>query len=67
MLIEFLQRLQEEAQWLMAVEYVRALMQKRFVCRSGEDRKQLAQQMLQDNQLLRETFRGLVRTFLLLF
>ncbi|XP_004070209.2 exocyst complex component 3-like protein [Oryzias latipes] len=53
------QRLQEEAQWLMAVEYVRALMQKRFVCRSGEDRKQLAQQMLQDNQLLRETFRGL--------
>ncbi|XP_024138515.1 exocyst complex component 3-like protein [Oryzias melastigma] len=53
------QRLQEEAQWLMVVEYVRALMQKRFVCRSNEDRKQLAQQMLQDDQLFRETFHSL--------
>ncbi|RVE72305.1 hypothetical protein OJAV_G00060530 [Oryzias javanicus] len=53
------QRLQEEARWLMVVEYVRALMQKRFVCRSGEDRKQLAQQMLQDDQLFRETFLSL--------
>ncbi|KAM6937790.1 exocyst complex component 3-like protein [Xenentodon cancila] len=53
------QRLQEEAQWLMVVEYVRALMQKRLVCRSSEERKQLAQQMLQDDQLFRELFHSL--------
>lgn len=56
-----LQRLQEEAQWLMVVEYVRALMQKRLVCRSGEERRQLAQQMVQDDQQFRELFHGLVR------
>lgn len=55
-----MQRLQEEAQWLMVVEYVRALMQKRLVCRSGEERRQLAQQMLQDDQLFREIFHSLV-------
>uniref|UniRef100_A0A1A8G0Y0 Exocyst complex component 3-like 1 n=1 Tax=Nothobranchius korthausae TaxID=1143690 RepID=A0A1A8G0Y0_9TELE len=49
-------RLQEEAQWLMVVEYVRALMQKKLACRSGEERMQLAQQMLQDNQRFREVF-----------
>ncbi|XP_040894274.1 exocyst complex component 3-like protein [Toxotes jaculatrix] len=53
------QRLQEEAQWLMVVEYVRALMQKRLVCRGAEDRRQLAQQMVQDDQLFREIFHGL--------
>ncbi|XP_026222381.1 exocyst complex component 3-like protein [Anabas testudineus] len=53
------QRLQEEAQWLMVVEYVRALMQKRLVCRSAEERRQLAQQMVQDEQLFREIFHGL--------
>lgn len=53
------QRLQEEAQWLTVVEYVRALMQKRFVCRSANERKQLAQQMLQDDQLFREIFHSL--------
>ncbi|KAG7231045.1 hypothetical protein INR49_025075 [Caranx melampygus] len=53
------QRLQEEAQWLMVVEYVRALMQKRLVCRSAEERRQLAQQMVQDDQLFREIFHGL--------
>ncbi|XP_074533016.1 exocyst complex component 3-like protein [Halichoeres trimaculatus] len=52
------QRLQEEAQWLMVVEYVRALMQKRLVCRSAEERKQLAQQMVQDEQQFREIFQG---------
>uniref|UniRef100_A0A3Q3LZJ7 Exocyst complex component 3-like 1 n=1 Tax=Mastacembelus armatus TaxID=205130 RepID=A0A3Q3LZJ7_9TELE len=50
---------QEEAQWLMVVEYVRALMQKRTVCRSAEERRQLAQQMLQDDQLFRESFQCL--------
>ncbi|XP_041852762.1 exocyst complex component 3-like protein [Melanotaenia boesemani] len=53
------QCLQEEAQWVVVVEYVRALMQKRLVCRSSEDRRQLAQQMLQDDQLFRETFHSL--------
>ncbi|XP_076588245.1 exocyst complex component 3-like protein [Chaetodon auriga] len=53
------QRLQEEAQWLMVVEYVRALMQKRLVCRSAEDRRQLSQQMVQDDQQFRDIFHGL--------
>ncbi|XP_060892317.1 exocyst complex component 3-like protein isoform X2 [Labrus mixtus] len=53
------ERLQEEAQWLMVVEYVRALMQKRLVCRGADERKQLAQQMVQDEQLFREMFHGL--------
>uniref|UniRef100_A0A3Q3IQP8 Exocyst complex component 3-like protein n=1 Tax=Monopterus albus TaxID=43700 RepID=A0A3Q3IQP8_MONAL len=54
------QRLQEEAQWLLVVEYVRALMQKRLVCRSTEERRQLAQQMVQDDQLFREDSEGSV-------
>ncbi|KAM8893179.1 exocyst complex component 3-like protein isoform 2-T2 [Spinachia spinachia] len=53
------QRLQEEAQWLTVVEYVRALMQKRLLCRSAEERKQLAQQMVQDDARLREVLQGL--------
>ncbi len=61
MLFLCLQRLQEEAQWLMVVEYVRALVQKRLVCRSTEERRQLAQQMVQDDQQFREIFHGLVR------
>lgn len=44
----------------MVVEYVRALMQKKLVCRSAEERRQLAQQMVQDDQLYREIFHGLV-------
>lgn len=44
----------------MVVEYVRALMQKRMVCRSAEERRQLAQQMVQDDQQFREIFHGLV-------
>ena len=46
----------------MVVEYVRAMMQKRLVCRSGEERRLLAQQMVQDDQQFREIFHGLVRT-----
>ncbi|CAB1459933.1 unnamed protein product [Pleuronectes platessa] len=53
------QRLQEEAQWLMVVEYVRALMQKRLVCRNADERRQLAQQMVQDDQLFREILHSL--------
>ncbi|XP_051739450.1 exocyst complex component 3-like protein isoform X2 [Ctenopharyngodon idella] len=48
------QRLKEECQWLTVVEYVRALMQKRLVCRSNDERNQLAQRMSQDAQQLRD-------------
>ncbi|XP_029910573.1 exocyst complex component 3-like protein [Myripristis murdjan] len=53
------QRLQEESQWLLVVEYVRALIQKRLVCRSAEERRQLAQRIIQDDQQFREIFHGL--------
>lgn len=62
-----MQRLQEEAQWLTVVEYVRALMQKRLVCRSAEERGQLAQQMVQDDARFREVLHGLVRGSRLFF
>ncbi|KAG7473223.1 hypothetical protein MATL_G00093300 [Megalops atlanticus] len=52
------QRLQEECQRLVVVEYARALMQKRTVCRGFEDRCQLARRMAQDGQQLREVFQG---------
>lgn len=55
------QRLQEECQWLTVVEYVRALMQKKLICRSDEERQLLAQQMVQDAQQLREHFQSMVR------
>lgn len=53
------QRLQEEAQWLTVVEYVRALVQKRLVCRSLDERQQLSQRMALDDQQFRELFHGL--------
>lgn len=53
------QRLQEEARWLLVVEYVRALMQKKLVCRSADDRSQLAKQMLYDDQHFRDIFHTL--------
>ncbi|XP_076878321.1 exocyst complex component 3-like protein isoform X2 [Brachyhypopomus gauderio] len=52
------QRLREESLWLAVVEYVRALMQKRLICRSEEDRQHTAQQMTQDALQLDECFRG---------
>ncbi|KAM9815438.1 exocyst complex component 3-like protein isoform X3 [Syngnathus typhle] len=52
------QRLQEEAQWLTVVEYVKALMQKRLVCRSAEERRKLTQQMVKDDQQFQEIFHG---------
>ncbi|XP_060784253.1 exocyst complex component 3-like protein isoform X2 [Neoarius graeffei] len=52
-------RLQEECQWLTVVEYVRALMQKKLICRSDEERQLLAQQMVQDAQQLREHFQSM--------
>ncbi|XP_061878355.1 exocyst complex component 3-like protein isoform X3 [Entelurus aequoreus] len=53
------QRLQEEAQWLMVVEYVKALMQKRLLCRSADERRKFAQQMVKDDQQFRQLFLGL--------
>ncbi|XP_034033042.1 exocyst complex component 3-like protein isoform X3 [Thalassophryne amazonica] len=55
------QCLQEEAQWLIVVEYVRALMQKKLVCRSPEERRQLAQQMVQDHHQFKDVFHSLVK------
>ncbi|XP_058254087.1 exocyst complex component 3-like protein isoform X2 [Hemibagrus wyckioides] len=52
-------RLQEECQWLTVVEYVRALMQKKLICRNDEERQLLAQQMVQDAQQLREHFQSM--------
>ncbi|XP_012677756.2 exocyst complex component 3-like protein [Clupea harengus] len=52
------ERLQEESQWLAVVEYVRALMQKRIVCRNIEERLQLAERMSQDAQQLRDVFQS---------
>ncbi|MCJ8734402.1 hypothetical protein PDJAM_G00234830 [Pangasius djambal] len=53
------ERLQEECQWLTVVEYVRALMQKKLICRNDEERQLLAQQMVQDAQQLREHFQSM--------
>ncbi|XP_030637953.1 exocyst complex component 3-like protein [Chanos chanos] len=53
------QRLREECQWLTVVEYVRALMQKRLICRNAEERRQLAQRMAQDAQQLKEHCQGM--------
>lgn len=50
------QRLKEECQWLTVVEFIRALMQKRLICRGDDERCQLAQRLAQDAQQLREHF-----------
>ncbi|XP_041967167.1 exocyst complex component 3-like protein [Alosa sapidissima] len=52
------ERLQEESQWLTVMEYVRALMQKRLVCRNTEERQQLAERMSQDAQQFRDVFQN---------
>ncbi|XP_051548920.1 exocyst complex component 3-like protein isoform X2 [Myxocyprinus asiaticus] len=53
------QRLKEECQWLTVVEYVRTLMQKRLVCRSCDERCQLAQRLTQDAEQLRDHFQSM--------
>ncbi|CAL1572302.1 unnamed protein product [Knipowitschia caucasica] len=50
------QWLQEEARWVLLGEYLRALMHKRIVCHSADDRSRLAEQMLQDDFTFREIF-----------
>lgn len=44
---------------MLVAEYVRALMQKRLVCHSADDRKQLVEQMLHDEQNFKEIFHTL--------
>nr|XP_023673022.1 exocyst complex component 3-like protein isoform X1 [Paramormyrops kingsleyae] len=53
------QRLQEECQRLVVVEYVRALMQRRLVCRGAGERHQVAERIVQDAQLLRDVFQDM--------
>ncbi|KAJ8248834.1 hypothetical protein GJAV_G00228240 [Gymnothorax javanicus] len=52
------QLLQEECEWVVVVEYARALMQKRMVCRGVEERSLLGQRIIEDTQQLRELFQG---------
>ncbi|XP_042653745.1 exocyst complex component 3-like protein isoform X2 [Tyto alba] len=48
-----------ESELLVASQYLRALMQKKMVCRSEEERGQLGDRLLQDATQLRELFCGL--------
>ncbi|XP_032556694.1 exocyst complex component 3-like protein isoform X2 [Chiroxiphia lanceolata] len=48
-----------ESELLVASQYLRALMQRRMVCKSEEERGQLCDRLLQDTTQLRELFCGL--------
>ncbi|XP_071613333.1 exocyst complex component 3-like protein isoform X2 [Heliangelus exortis] len=48
-----------ESELLVSSQYLRALMQKKMVCRSKEERAQLCDRLLQDATQLRELFSGL--------
>uniref|UniRef100_A0A8C6ZWS0 Exocyst complex component 3-like protein n=1 Tax=Nothoprocta perdicaria TaxID=30464 RepID=A0A8C6ZWS0_NOTPE len=48
-----------ESERLVTSQYVRALMQRRMVCRGQEERGQLCRRLLQDATQLRELFQGL--------
>uniref|UniRef100_A0A674II32 Uncharacterized protein n=1 Tax=Terrapene triunguis TaxID=2587831 RepID=A0A674II32_9SAUR len=48
-----------ESEHLVMTHYVRALMEKKMVCRSAEERSQLATRLLQDAAQLRELFHNL--------
>ncbi|XP_050779348.1 exocyst complex component 3-like protein isoform X6 [Gopherus flavomarginatus] len=50
-----------ESEHLVMNHYVRALMEKKMVCRSAEERIQLSTQLLQDASQLQELFHNLVR------
>ncbi|XP_051485314.1 exocyst complex component 3-like protein isoform X2 [Apus apus] len=54
-----LQVLLMETELLVTSQYLRALMQKKMVCKSAEERGQLCQRLLQDATQLRELFCGL--------
>lgn len=55
------QLLLAESELLVASQYLRALLQRKMVCKSREERGQLCQRLLQDATQLRELFCGLVR------
>lgn len=55
------QLLLAESELLVANQYLRALLQRRMVCKSREERGQLCHRLLQDATQLRELFCGLVR------
>ncbi|XP_028666023.1 exocyst complex component 3-like protein isoform X2 [Erpetoichthys calabaricus] len=59
----YFQVLVTEVQWSLVVEYVRAFMQKRMVCRSAEERSQLSDRMSHDALQIKELFhrRGIGR------
>lgn len=46
----------------MVLQYLRALMQGRLVCRNAEERTQAAERLRQDAAQLQELFLSLVRT-----
>ncbi|XP_030437588.1 exocyst complex component 3-like protein isoform X6 [Gopherus evgoodei] len=50
-----------ESEHLVMNHYMRALMEKKMVCRSAEERIQLSTRLLQDASQLRELFHNLVR------
>lgn len=50
-----------ESELLVASQYLRALMQKKMVCKSKEERGQFCDRLLQDATQLRELFCSLVR------
>ncbi|XP_021157069.2 exocyst complex component 3-like protein isoform X2 [Columba livia] len=54
-----LQLLLTESELLVTSQYLRALMQKKMVCKSNEERRQLCDRLLQDAMQLRELFCGL--------
>ncbi|XP_071670362.1 exocyst complex component 3-like protein isoform X2 [Patagioenas fasciata] len=54
-----LQLLLMESELLVTSQYLRALMQKKMVCKSKEERRQLCDRLLQDATQLRELFCGL--------
>ncbi|KAM6353101.1 exocyst complex component 3-like protein isoform 7-T7 [Alca torda] len=56
-----LQLLLTESELLVASQYLRALMQKKMVCKNEEERGQLCDRLLQDATELRDLFCGLVR------
>uniref|UniRef100_A0A8C8SCC3 Exocyst complex component 3 like 1 n=1 Tax=Pelusios castaneus TaxID=367368 RepID=A0A8C8SCC3_9SAUR len=53
------QSLLSESEHLVTNRYVRALMEKKMVCRSAEERSQFATQLLRDASQLRELFQNL--------
>ncbi|KAB1274273.1 Exocyst complex component 3-like protein [Camelus dromedarius] len=56
------QLLLAEAERTVVLQYLRALMQGRLVCRGADERTQAAERLRQDAAQLRELFLGLVRT-----